>query len=74
MTKPKPIGPDPTRNGQLQVVVSFRAADPQGNKDDFHGALSDLLERWFAQVADLDMAVREIGAQGEQSRMEGAGP
>jgi hypothetical protein len=73
MSKPRPISPDPDRDG-YQVVVSFRAADPQGNQDDFHGALSDLLERWFAHVADLDMAVREIGAQGEQSQMEGAGP
>jgi hypothetical protein len=79
VTKPKPIPPDPARDGAWQVVVSFRVNGPFAQPwtwDEFWFAV----RRWgdeFAHGVDRESeshAVRKIGAAGERSQMEGKGP
>jgi hypothetical protein len=72
VTKPKPIPPDPTRDG-YQVVVSFRVQTQEDKAGD-----PDLIEAFvrnrLGRMQGLTVHIRRIGAAGEQSQMEGAGP
>jgi hypothetical protein len=73
VTKPKPIGPDPERDGSYQVVVSFRVQTQEDKAGD-----PDLIEAFvrnrLGRMQGLTVHIRRIGAQGEASRVEGAGP
>jgi hypothetical protein len=67
---------DPTQ-GQYQVVVSFRLGRPLSVDGVACMMLHEGLRAWASNhggLADLDVAVREIGADGERSVIEGAGP
>jgi hypothetical protein len=68
VTKPKPIE-DPTQ-GQHQVVISFRYDRPDLTGDavqrQFQRAMGG-----FPGMVGLDVAVREVGAQGERGADEG---
>jgi hypothetical protein len=76
MTRPKPID-DPTR-GQYQVVVSFRIGEWEYPAETLRSylwvQLTDQGGLGLSGVADLDVAVREIGAASEASVIEGEGP
>jgi hypothetical protein len=78
VTKPKPIGPDPARDGRHQFVVSFRLKGTLRQPTFAAEALREALQAWAASYSDglagLSVATRVIGAQGEQSQMEGEGP
>jgi hypothetical protein len=67
---PRPITDDP-KVGQYQVVVSFRASEPRVGEDDVRWKFLHAIDDCFASFADLDVAVREIGAGGERSADEG---
>jgi hypothetical protein len=69
----KPIRDDPTQ-GQFQVVVSFRAEEPIVSEGMFRDKLFYAVSDCFDGVAGLSIAVREIGAGGERSELEGLGP
>jgi hypothetical protein len=78
VTKPKPIPAEPSRDG-YQVVVSFTLGfdGKRIGAEQVRNSLRNLLPALYAprwKVTGLDVAVRQIGAQGEQSWMEGAGP
>jgi hypothetical protein len=78
VTKPKPIPADLARDG-YQVVVSFTLGfdGKRIGAEQVRSSLRNLLPALYAprwKVTGLDVAVREIGAQGEQSQMEGEGP
>jgi hypothetical protein len=76
MTKPKPPPVHP-HAGEYQVVVSFRVGFRDGKKIDpknVQRSLRNLLPALYAPawlVADLSVAVREIGPQGEIAWDEG---
>jgi hypothetical protein len=78
MTKSKPIPHDPARAG-YQVMVSFRVNGPFTQPWTWD-ELWFAIRRWgdeFAHGVDRESeshAVRKVGAAGEQSQMEGAGP
>ena len=69
--QPKPIGAHP-HAGQLAVVISFRLDGPQGPQtatEHFYGMFPYMLHQGW-EFADLDVAVRVIGAAGEASEHE----
>lgn len=75
--KPQPILDDP-HAGQYQVVVSFRVAPDETlrilGRDGFRQHLAWILRHHYGtnrDLADLDVAVREIGVGGEASEHEG---
>lgn len=79
MTRPKPIGADPARDGAYQVVASFRVRPHPGiGRDEVRDGVLDVLVNDLAEtegyVSNLDVAVRKIGQQGEASQFEGEGP
>jgi hypothetical protein len=70
---------DPDRDGTLSVVVSFRAAPvPLDAWESLRDAIRIHLGAYRVDLAavlgPIDVAVRKIGSQGEQSQMEGTGP
>jgi hypothetical protein len=73
--QPRPITTDP-HTGQYQVVVSFRVGSRMRSPlDRWLGNLRSYVTQWANLNADglegLDVAVREIGAGGEQDEDEG---
>ena len=78
-SKPKPIRDFP-HQGQLQVVASFRAAPAPGvTRAAFERVMAAHIRELrhaavVAVLADLDVAVRVIGADGERSEIEGGTP
>jgi hypothetical protein len=66
---------------EYQVVVSFRVGPRMRTPmDNWIHDLRDALRLWAEDNSDgiapgsLDVAIREIGASGESSAIEGAGP
>jgi hypothetical protein len=73
--RPAPRTPRPIRDdakvGQYQVVVSFRAGEPVLSEAGVTVLFLHCALGCFNGVADLDVAVRVIGAGGERSEHEG---
>jgi hypothetical protein len=71
---PRPIRDDP-KVGQYQVVASFRLRGPLRQPTFAAEAFRETLRAWAETysdgLADLDVAVRAIGAGGERSEHEG---
>ena len=73
MTRPKPIPTGP-HAGHLQVVLSFRVAEPLDPQRAQRSLARTLPHVWGWEMHDLAVAVRVIGAAGERSETEGGGP